>query len=313
MDLSFPKGHSVNDGVSKSLSSLSYITLDDAIDGICRTGPDCLLAKIDIKNTFHLLPVHPADRYLLGMEWQGHVYVDNCLPFGLRSAPRLFNMLAELLTWVVKSNGVSFSIHYLDDFLIMGPPASPTCQQNLDIFTNVCKDLGVPLALEKVDGPTTCLTFLGITFDTHRMEIRLPEDKLSRIREEVSSWLQKNKATKRQILSLVGVLQHATKVVRYGRTFVARMYRAAAKVKELSYYTRLNEEFKSDLFWWHYFLESWNGLSLLRSEKNTSPIDLCIQTQTLPEPGDVDQSGTATGSNGHGHKSGRLLTSWQRN
>ena len=236
VDLSFPKGHSVNDGISKSLSSLSYITVDDAIDEICSIGPDCLLAKIDIKNAFHLLPVHPADRHLLGMEWRDLVYVDNCLQFGLRSAPRLFNLLAELLSWIVQSKGVSFSIHYLDDFLTMGPPASPTCQQNLDVFTNMCKDLEIPLALEKADGPTICLTFLGITLDTHKMEIRLPEDKLTRIREEVSSWLQKKKATKRQILSLVGLLQHATKVVRHGRTFVARIYKTAAKVRELSYY-----------------------------------------------------------------------------
>ena len=110
------------------------------------------------------------------------------------------------------------------------------------------------------------------------MEIRLPEDKLTRIREEVSSWLQKKKASKRQILSLVGLLQHATKVVRHGRTFVARMYKTAAKVRELSYYTRLNKEFKSDLFWWHYFLEHWNGLSLLRTAQNTSSIDFRIQT-----------------------------------
>lgn len=278
VDLSFPKDQSVNDGVPKSLCSLSYITVDDAIEEICRLGPGCLLAKIDIKNAFRLLPVHPADRHLLGMEWRDAIYIDNCLPFGLRSAPRLFDILAELLSWIVYSRGVSFSIHYLDDFLTVGPSASPTCQKNLEIFKNVCKELGVPLALEKVDGPTTCLTFLGITLDTHKMEIRLPEDKLARTKIQISSWLQKKSATKRQILSLVGLLQHATKVVRHGRTFVARMYKVAAKVKELSYYTRLNAEFKSDLFWWYYFLEHWNGLSLLRSTSGGQPADLCIQT-----------------------------------
>ena len=111
------------------------------------------------------------------------------------------------------------------------PPASSMWQQNLEIFNNTCKDLGVPLAQEKVVGPTTCLNFLVITLDSERIEIRLPEDKFKRIRAEVSSWLQKKSATKRQILSLVGILQHATKVVRPGRTFVARMYSTAAKVK----------------------------------------------------------------------------------
>ena len=102
--------------------------------------------------------------------------------------------------------------------MTIGPPGSSTCQDNLKLFTDVCKELGVSLALEKVEGPTTCLTL-----DTHRMEMRLPDGKLMRIQGEIERWLQK-KAAKRQILSLVGLLQHATKVVRYGRIFVARMY-----------------------------------------------------------------------------------------
>ena len=175
------------------------------------------------------------------MEWRELIYINNCLPFGLRSAPRLFNILEELLSWIVKSKGISFSIHYLDDFLTVGPAASSTCQQNLKIFKNTCKELGVPLALEKVEVPTTCLTFLGITLDTQRMKICLPEEKLIRIRTEVSSWLQKKCATKRQILSLVGILQHAPSRVRPGRTFVARMYRPAAKVKQLTFHTRLKK------------------------------------------------------------------------
>jgi len=60
-------------------------------------GKGTLLAKIDIKNAFHLLPVHPADRYMLGMQWNGSIYIDTCLLFGLQSAPKLFNILAEFL------------------------------------------------------------------------------------------------------------------------------------------------------------------------------------------------------------------------
>ena len=158
------------------------------------------------------------------MEWKIAIYLDTCLPFGLRSAPKLFNILAELLAWIVQQNRVTFSIHYLDDFLTMGPPHSPTCSQNLRIFTEVCARFGVPLALEKVEGPFTCLTFLGITLDTSRMEIHLPEDKLLLIRNEILNWLPKKNATKREILSLVGLLQHATKVVKCGHTFVRRIY-----------------------------------------------------------------------------------------
>ena len=160
----------------------------------------------------------------------------------------------------------------------MGPPETSTCQSNLDILQQTCRDLGIPLATEKLEGPSTSLTFLGIVIDTAKMEIRLPEEKLHRIRLELETWVGKRRATKRQILALVGLLQHATKVIRCGRSFVARMYAAAARVKELDYFTRLSLEFRSDLSWWRSFIGIWNGLSLLQSKAWASPPDFCIAT-----------------------------------
>ena len=103
------------------------------------------------------------------------------------------------------------------------------------------------------------------------MEARLPTEKLQRAKELVSRWMAKKKATKHEIISLIGVLQHATKIVRSGRTFLSRMYQAAAKLQELHFYTRLNKEFTSDLCWWDLFLESWNGLSLLQCTNAQTP------------------------------------------
>ena len=151
----------------------------------------------------------------------------------------------------------------------MGPAKSFTCHRNLEIMMEVSEQLGIPLALDKLEGPPHCLTFLGIIFDTKQMQARLPEDKLSQIKHQLSTWLHREKATKRQILSLVGLLQHAYKVVRPGRMFVARMYSTAAKVKKLTHFSCLNKSFRSDLYWWQIFINNWNGISLLRSATPT--------------------------------------------
>ena len=217
-DLSHPAGSSINDGIPPPLCSLSYVTIDDAIQKILQYGRGTMLAKIDIQSAFRLLPVHPEDRHLLAMSWKGELYIDHCIPFGLRSAPRLFNILADLLSWATQKAGVSYLIHYLDDYLTVGPPLSQVCQHNVDIFTSLCTDLGVPLATDKLEGPATSLRFLGIILDTNCMEIRLPADKLYRTREMLKPGSQK-KAMKREVLSLVGTLQHATKVVRPGKNF----------------------------------------------------------------------------------------------
>ena len=86
---------------------------------------------MDIKSAFHLLPVHPADRHLLAMNWNTHVFIDTCLPFRLRSAPKLFNVLADFLSWILEQKDVCPLLHYLDYFLLVAPPKSSTCSNNL--------------------------------------------------------------------------------------------------------------------------------------------------------------------------------------
>ena len=176
VDLSFPMGASVNDGIPSDRCSLRYPSLDLAIQQILKVGQDAQLSKLDIKDAYRIVPVHPHDWPLLGMHWRGHYYIDTRLPFGLRSAPKLFTALADAVQWLIKSRGVDFCIHYLDDYFFVEPPQAPTLA--LDTAMQVLSDLGIPVAPEKVDGPATSLTFLGIELDSHTLTARLPADKL---------------------------------------------------------------------------------------------------------------------------------------
>ena len=76
--------------------------------------------------------------------------------------------MADLLEW---NQGVTFLLHYLDDFLTMGQPGTSVCQINLNLPIKICRMLGIPLAIEKVDGPATMLDFLGILLETEQMEV----------------------------------------------------------------------------------------------------------------------------------------------
>ena len=139
----------MNDGIPTHLCTLTYITVDTAIEHILTLGAGTQLAKIDIRNAFRLLPVHPADRHMLDMKWNEQVYIDTCLPFGLRSAPKLFNVLADLLSWILQNKGVSPLLHYLDDFLTLGPPVATRCAENLMIIKEICTQLGIPFMQPK--------------------------------------------------------------------------------------------------------------------------------------------------------------------
>ena len=72
------------------------------------------------------MPIHLDDYYLLGMTIMAPTLLDLALPFGLRSAPYIFNSLADLFQWsLIHNYFVPELLHYLDDYLTLGPPASP--------------------------------------------------------------------------------------------------------------------------------------------------------------------------------------------
>ena len=80
----------MNDGISRSLCSLQYVSIEDIVNKIEKMGRGALLAKVDLKEAYRMVSVHPQDRPLLGVEWEGRVYVNTALPFGLWSAPKIF-------------------------------------------------------------------------------------------------------------------------------------------------------------------------------------------------------------------------------
>ena len=168
VDLSSPSGDSVNDGIDKSLCSLSYMSVDEVVDRVMEMGKGALMAKFDLKSAYRNIPVHPEDRWLLGMMWDGQLFVDVALPFGLRSAPKIFNAVADALAFVIRHNykGVKWLKHYLDDFIIVEAPESDSCGWGLKVALGVCEETGFPIAEEKSRGPTTLLDVLGIEVDS---------------------------------------------------------------------------------------------------------------------------------------------------
>ena len=269
VDLSSPRGFSVNDGISEDLCSLRYPSFDLATQLVVSQGPGALLSKLDIKEPYRMVPVHQEDWLLLGMQWRGASYIDTRLPFGLRSAPKIFTAVADALQWVMAHQGLRCFLHYLDDFLFVEPPNSTgaAIQRALAIW----EALGVPSAPNKAEGPSTSIVFLGIELDTISLTARLPADKLARLQLLVQEWGDKKTCSKRELLSLIGVLQHAASVVRFGRCFLRRMMDLSTSVPELHYHIRLNREFRSDLQWWATFAPQWNGTCMLTPLLQESP------------------------------------------
>ena len=87
--------------------------------------------------------------------------MDGALPFGLRSAPKIFTALADALLWIMRRHGVVHIMHYLDDFLVLGRAGSEDCGKSLATSLQLCLTLGVSVAAHKTEGPSTSISFSG--------------------------------------------------------------------------------------------------------------------------------------------------------
>ena len=79
-------------------------------------------------------------------------------------------------------------LHYVDDYLFIGAPASDQCQRLLSTMREICAELGVPRASEKEVGPITRLIFLGIMLDSVAQTLSLPAGKSQEILDLLRLW-----------------------------------------------------------------------------------------------------------------------------
>lgn len=110
----------------------------------------------------------------------------------------------------------------------------------------------------------------GIIIDKARQELRLPPDKLHRLLDAVSHWRTQRSISKNKLESLVGVLQHACRVITPGKTFLGRAIGLLKLAKSKFHNIRLSADFKADMMWWKTFAPHWNGASLV--VHNHSPL-----------------------------------------
>lgn len=104
--LSYPPGRSVNDFtafIANEASSLSYTSLHITLDKVFIAGRHSILIKRDVRDAFRNIPVAPHMQWLLGFLWKGRHYQETCLPFGLCTAPFIFNLFAEAFHWILES------------------------------------------------------------------------------------------------------------------------------------------------------------------------------------------------------------------
>ena len=159
---------------------------------------------MDVQHAFRIVPVHPDELHKLCFQADCFYFVDTRLSFGSRSSPFICNTFADFLRWYLTVTiRIAVIIHYLDEFLIVASDFT-TCNLHVSKMLSACARLGVLINRNKLVGPSTVLTYLGILIDTENMQIRLPPEKLESLKNLLATWSSKVKCKKRELLSLIG-------------------------------------------------------------------------------------------------------------
>ena len=183
---------SINDGIASENTHVQYARVSDAIKLIKRAGPGCYLAKTDIKSVFRIIPIHPNDYPLLGMQWRGQYYYNHCMPMRCSSCCKTFEIFSTAIEWIPRHRLEVDDFHILDDFFFVAASYSQ-CQSNLNRFISLCHELGVPIAPDKTVGAFTTLTFAGTELDSIKYEARLPPEKIEKCVENYPSIFETQK------------------------------------------------------------------------------------------------------------------------
>ncbi|XP_030253189.1 uncharacterized protein LOC115569298 [Sparus aurata] len=288
IDLSSPHSSpvpSINSLIPSPDFSMHYATIDHAISLISTAGQGAWLAKADITSAFKVIPIHPDFWHLFGVQWRGAYYFAVRLTFGCKSSPKIFDSLSEALCWILlNKHRLPYVVHLLDDFLTVTPSSSPP-SHGLTTLISAFNELGVPLSPEKTEGPSTSLEFLGITLNSVSLQASLPTEKIHRISLIISNFLLADKCTKRQLLSLLGHLNYAIRIIPQGRSFLSHLLSIASSVPSLHDNVTLDNSCKMELKLWHQFLSSWNGISFFYDTNITSSEDIQLSTDAAPSIG----------------------------
>ena len=286
-DCSRPLGHSLNDMASKN--PVKYQTLDEAVN---LSTPNCFYAKVDLKNAYRSVRIHPSNYGITGLKWHFSdaphpTYMfDKRLPFGARKSPAIFHRLTQAVRRIMESKGFGNIIVYLDDFLIVAQTRDE-CRLAMNTLITLLRELGFAINWSKVEDPNTRVIFLGVELDSTNLTMSLPEGKLTELFNIIEEFKSKKRASKKQLQSLAGRMNWACRVIRGGRVYLRRVLNCMNQLNLSHHKIRLDKSFKADLEWWHCWMTTFNGTCMFRKEiKGQVFVDACTSGAGVAYNGD---------------------------
>lgn len=264
LDLSHPRGESVNDHIPKDTylgvsQKIHLPSVDNLVRLVRVYGPGCLIFKRDLHKAYRQIPVDPGDVHLLGYSWRGHYFCDRVLPMGMRSACQACQRMTNGVSYAMSQMGYN-CVNYIDD--LAGAGGLEGAWSAYYALQDLLLSLGLVESLDKAQPPSTSMVFLGILFNTVSGTLEIPVDKMVEIEQVLAIWEGKEYASRKEVQSLIGKLQFAAACIRPGRIFISRMLNFLRGMPDVGV-RKIPGTFLKDVYWWQCFMPVYNGISMM--------------------------------------------------
>jgi len=225
------------------------------------------MAKVDLKDAFFMVPIAPQFRHLLLFMWGEKTFQFNCLPFGLCTAPRVFTKVLKPSVEMLRSLGIRLVI-YMDDMLLMAS-SKQELMNHVQMSLFLLENLGFIINSKKsILTPAQEIEFLGMTINSVTMDLKLPGEKIKKIRQEVHRLISLQQPSAQLLSQLLGKLNATTPALQMAPLFCRSLQiclKQALSANQQNYQAvvQLSPQALEDLQWWNLHLSSWNGRSLI--------------------------------------------------
>jgi Reverse transcriptase (RNA-dependent DNA polymerase) len=226
--------------------------------------------KVDLKDAYFHMEVHPEHRPLLAFRWHGEAYQYRAIPFGVSPAPRLFTKLLRPVVGALRKRGIRCVV-YLDDLLFMGRTKTEA-EEAARAAILLLHELGFLISWKKsILVGVQSMEFLGIIIDSVKMEFRLSTDKLEGLRQRATTLSLSAEPTgrvpTRLLASVLGSFASCIMACEVTRLKTRALQRCLNLTLALGQGYRgtatLTDPARTELCWWRDTLTAWNGRTLL--------------------------------------------------
>ena len=266
-DCSRTGGLSVNSNSESLAPKFKFKNIDYAVEML---EADDWMAVIDIQSAYRAVTINPDHWTFQGFRWvedgQEKWYIDHRMCFGVRTGPYYFNLISNFIQETLSQHENIRIMNYLDDFLVIGENMD-SCQSAQSTVIKFIRYLGFHISWHKVTPPSKVVQYLGIIIDSERMELRMPMDKLERLRVLLDKYSSSSFINRKELESLTGLLAHCSQCVKGGRTFCRRLYDLYKYMVHRNLKRAcITSIVKEDIKWWRSFAVSFNGISTVNNE-----------------------------------------------